>query len=123
MIRGVRGAATVDENNHDMLVDAAEQLLKEMISLNKIEAEDVCSIFISVTEDLDAAFPAKAIRKIEGWSYVPVICMKEIPVPGSLEKCVRIMMHVNTEVPQKDIQHVYQGKAVSLRPDLQKQQN
>lgn len=118
LIRGIRGAITVDENDAYEIVIATGELLKELIVKNNIEAEDVAHVIITVTEDLDAAFPAKALREIEGWTYVPVMCMQEIPVPGSLEKCIRIMMTVQTEIEQNQIQHVYARNAVVLRPDL-----
>ncbi|WP_203361896.1 chorismate mutase [Bacillus sp. REN10] len=121
MIRGIRGATTVTVNNETEMTDATEKLLQQMIKENQVQPDDVCSIFISVTEDLTAAFPAKALRRFDGWSYVPVMCMKEIPVPESLEKCIRVMMHVNTKLSPADVKHIYLEKAVSLRPDLQKQ--
>jgi chorismate mutase len=118
MIRGIRGATTVGKNEETEIIEATKQLLIEMIEANGIQAEDVVSVFISVTKDLFATFPAKALRKIEGWTYVPVMCMQEIPVPNSLEKCIRIMMHVETSVLQKEIRHIYLNNAVVLRPDL-----
>ncbi|MGM7635384.1 chorismate mutase [Bacillus sp. Hm123] len=121
MIRGIRGATTVTANDETEMIDATEKLLQEMIDENEIQADDVCSVFISVTEDLAAVFPAKALRRLDGWSYVPVMCMKEIPVPGSLAKCIRVMMHVNTKLTQSEVKHIYLEQAISLRPDLQKQ--
>ncbi|MFT8321544.1 MAG: chorismate mutase [Bacillus sp. (in: firmicutes)] len=118
MIRGVRGAITVEKNEEKTILQATERLVKEMISLNDIQADDVASAFVSVTDDITAAFPAKVIRLQEGWTYVPVMCMKEMDVPLSLKKCVRIMFHVNTAVSQKDIKHVYLENAIQLRPDL-----
>jgi chorismate mutase len=118
MIRGVRGATTVDNNEEAEIVEATRLLLSGIIRDNEIEPENVASVFISVTEDLTSAFPAKALRQFEGWTYVPVMCMREIPVPGSLQSCIRIMIHLNTEKPQQDIHHIYQAKAVVLRPDL-----
>lgn len=118
MIRGVRGAITVNQNDEGEIVAAAEKLLREAISANNIIPNDVASIFMSATEDVDAAFPAKALRNIDGWTYVPVMCMKELAVPGSLRKCIRVMIHVNTETPQEDINHIYLEGAAGLRPDL-----
>ncbi|WP_345239063.1 chorismate mutase [Pontibacillus salipaludis] len=118
MIRGVRGATTVKENRAEEIVTNTHALLEEMIDENEIDPEKVASIQISTTEDLNATFPAKAVRKIEGWTFVPVMCMREIPVPQSLERCIRVMMHVNTEVNQRDIRHIYQYEAKQLRPDL-----
>lgn len=118
MIRGVRGAITVNQNDEGEIVAAAEKLLREAISANNIIPNDVASIFMSATDDVDAAFPAKALRNIDGWTYVPVMCMKELAVPGSLRKCIRVMIHVNTETPQEDINHIYLEGAAGLRPDL-----
>ena len=118
MIRGVRGATTVQVDTDIEIITAVERLLREMIELNSIEAEKVASIFISMTEDLKSAFPAKALRKINGWTYVPVVCMQEIPIIGSLPLCIRIMLHLNTDKEQTQIQHVYQEGAIVLRPDL-----
>lgn len=118
MTRGVRGATTVAQNDEKVIIDATEELLREIIECNNIEPESVCSAIISVTDDITATFPAKALRKVEGWKYVPVMCFQEIPVPGSLENCVRIMLHWNTDKGQQDIKHVYLKGAKVLRPDL-----
>ncbi len=118
MIRGVRGATTVESNEHDEIVEQSYQLLRDVIASNHIEATDVVSVYFTVTDDLNDAFPAKSLRRIDGWTYVPVMCMREIPVPGSLEKCIRVMVTVQTEIAQKDIQHIYHNDAKQLRPDL-----
>ncbi|WLR53093.1 chorismate mutase [Bacillus tianshenii] len=118
MVRGIRGAITVEKNDAEEIVEAAGRLLSKMIERNEIEAESVAQILISVTDDLNAAFPAKALRSLEGWMYVPVMCMQEIPVPNGLPHCIRVMMTVNTSVPQERIEHVYLEDAVKLRPDL-----
>ena len=119
MIRGVRGATTINKNEEKEIIAATERLLRKMIEENNIKPDAVTSVFISVTTDITAAFPAKALRLIDGWTYVPVMCMTEIPVPSTLEKCIRIMMHVNTNVRQDKVNHIYLGGAISLRPDLQ----
>lgn len=118
MIRGARGAITVQKNEEAEIVSATERLMRELVSLNEIEAEDVASVLISVTEEIDAAFPAKALRLLEGWTHVPVMCMREIPVQNSLPFCIRVMVHINTDKTQAEIQHVYLENAVGLRPDL-----
>ncbi|WP_210365491.1 chorismate mutase [Bacillus sp. REN3] len=118
MIRGIRGAITVKENNEREIVSAAEKLIREMIRANNIEAGYVASVFFSATEDLTAAFPAKALRNIDGWTYVPVMCMAEIPVPSSLKMCVRVMIHLNTDTAQEEIEHIYMEGTKKLRPDL-----
>ncbi|MFJ5757807.1 chorismate mutase [Neobacillus sp. NPDC093182] len=118
MIRGVRGAVTVDCNSEEVIISATEELLKQVIEGNNILPEQVASVFISTTDDLNAAFPARALRKFPGWTYVPVMCMRELAVPNALPFCVRVMLHVNTAVPQEEIVHVYLGGAKALRPDL-----
>jgi chorismate mutase len=118
MIRGMRGAVTVDSNSEEVIISATEELLKQLIEGNNILPEQVASVFISTTEDLNAAFPARALRKFDGWTYVPVMCMRELPVTNGLPMCVRVMLHVNTDVKQEEIVHVYLKGAKVLRPDL-----
>lgn len=118
MVRGIRGAITVRENDEQIILKETERLLREIIDANNIDPEDVSHVIVTVTNDLNATFPAKALRNVPGWTYVPVMCATEIPVPNSLEKCIRLLLTVNTNVPQKDIQHIYLEDAVKLRPDL-----
>ncbi|WP_313890986.1 chorismate mutase [Psychrobacillus sp.] len=118
MIRGIRGATTVTEDSNEQVLKETERLALEMVKANGIDPEYVASVIISTTTDISSAFPARAVRSIEGWSYVPVMCTHEMNVPGSLEKCIRLLMHVNTDKNQQDIQHIYLNNAVQLRPDL-----
>ncbi|BCJ85398.1 chorismate mutase [Effusibacillus dendaii] len=118
MIRGIRGANTVEENSADVILKATGDLMKEIIAANDFQPEEVASVLVTVTHDLDAAFPAAAIRTIPGWNLVPVMCAQEIPVPGSMPMCIRVMLHVNTDLPQKEINHIFLGRATALRPDL-----
>jgi chorismate mutase len=118
MIRGIRGAITVERDEANEIVDATETLLREMIRANDVAASDVSFVLISVTDDITAAFPAQALRRLEGWTYVPVMCMREIPVPNSLPRCIRVMMTVHTTKKQEEISHVYLRDAMILRPDL-----
>ncbi|EMI09666.1 MAG: chorismate mutase AroH [Anoxybacillus sp.] len=119
MIRAIRGATTVSNNDEREIIDETKQLLIEMIRQNDVNAEDVVSVLISMTDDLNATFPAKALRHLDGWTYVPVMCMREINVPHALPKCIRVMMTVHTKRAQQDIHHVYLRDAIQLRPDLQ----
>ncbi|WP_078380179.1 chorismate mutase [Sutcliffiella halmapala] len=118
MIRGVRGATTIDENTEQEIIKKTEELLLTMIRANDIIAEEVAQVLISVTADITACFPAKALRNLAGWDYVPVMCTKEIAVPNSLPSCIRVMMTVNTKASQKEVNHIYLYQARSLRPDL-----
>ena len=115
--RGVRGATTVDSNSRDDILTATRQLLALMIHINDISPDDVASAIFSSTEDLNAEFPALAARQL-GWLDVPLICTHEINVPGSLDLCVRILLHWNTDKKQDEITHVYTKEASKLRPDL-----
>jgi chorismate mutase len=117
--RGVRGATTVDGNTREDILRATRELVALMIRLNGIEGEDVASAVFSLTRDLDAEFPALAARQL-GWLDVPLLCTYEVDVPGSLRRCVRVLVHWNTDKPQRDIRHVYIKDAVRLRPDLSK---
>jgi chorismate mutase len=132
MIRGVRGATTVSENSSAAIFAATKELLTEMLRLNDLcsdpaapthaELEAVCSIIFTVTQDLNAAFPAQAARDGLGMQYVPLLNAVEIPVPGKLERAIRVMMHLNTDKSQREIKHAYLRQAVVLRPDLESAQ-
>lgn len=115
--RGVRGATTVESNSRDEILRETRRLLALMIRRNGIEQTDVCSAIFSLTSDLNAEFPALAARQL-GWIDVPLLCTKELDIPNSLQKCIRILIHWNTETPQNEIQHVYVRDAIRLRPDL-----
>lgn len=115
--RGVRGATTVDHNEAKAILNATRELLEAMVSANGIQQEDLSSVMFTMTPDLDADFPAKAARQM-GWTTVPLLDAREIPVPGSLNRCIRVLMHWNTDKAQNDIEHLYLRGAQSLRPDL-----
>jgi len=117
-IRGIRGATTVAADQPDLILEATRELLEAILKENEgMKPEDVGSAIFTVTEDLAATFPAQAARQM-GWSMVPMMCAREIPVPGSLRKVIRVLVHWNTDVPQSEIKHVYLRDAVKLRPDL-----
>jgi len=118
MMRGFRGATTVENNDEKEILTETKKLLLQMIESNHIEPASISHVFFSVTEDLNACFPAKVSRQIEGWKYVPVMCMREIDVPNSLPKCIRVMLVASTELQQDEIQHIFLNNAVQLRPDL-----
>lgn len=117
LCRGVRGATTVESNSKEEILAATRQLLALLIRINNIDTEMVASATFSVTSDLNAEFPALAARQL-GWIDVPLLCTYEIDVPGSLRRCIRILVHWNTDKSQRDIRHVYVNEAVRLRPDL-----
>jgi chorismate mutase len=117
MLRGIRGAITVQRDEPSLILDATERLLREIVDRNGFAPEDIGSALFTVTPDLVSEFPAAAARRM-GWSLVPLLNFTEIGVPGRLERCIRVMVHVNTELRQDQIAHVYLEGAVVLRPDL-----
>jgi chorismate mutase len=119
LCRGVRGATTADANTRDDILAATRQLLALLIRINGIEPQHVTSAIFSLTRDLDAEFPALAARQL-GWLDVPLLCTYEVDVPGSLRRCVRVLIHWNTDKPQNEIRHVYVKEAERLRPDISK---
>lgn len=116
-VHAVRGATTVENNNAEEMLNATEELLHAVVEANDIKTEDIISVIFTVTDDLNAVFPAAAARRL-GWTSTALMCMKEIDVPGSLQKCIRIMMHFSTEKSNLEIRHIYQKGAKVLRPDL-----
>ena len=117
-LRGIRGATTVEQDQAEDILSATRELLQAILQANPaLQPEDIASVLFTITADLRAVYPARAAREL-GWVEVPLMCAQEIPVTGGLPRCVRVLLHWNTEVPQVDIQHVYLREAVQLRPDL-----
>ena len=117
-IRGIRGATTVTADEPDLILQATRELLEEILTENDgMRKEDIASAIFTVTDDLVSTFPAQGARQM-GWGLVPMICAREIPVPGSLSRVIRVLVHWNTELAQDQITHVYLRDAVKLRPDL-----
>jgi len=116
-IRGIRGATTVPADEPDLILEATRELLEAILRANKnMKPEEVGSALFTVTDDLASTFPAQAARQM-GWSLVPMMCAREIPVPGSLPHAIRVLVHWNTDVPQNEVTHVYLRDAVKMRPD------
>lgn len=116
-IRGIRGATTVEEDSEAAISEATRDLLSAMAQANHVEADEIAAILFTCTADLTAAFPAEAARQLQ-WVHVPLMSATEIAVPGSLAKCIRVLMLWNTPRAQEEIQHVYLRRATALRPDL-----
>ncbi|GGJ07529.1 chorismate mutase AroH [Alicyclobacillus cellulosilyticus] len=117
-VRGIRGAVTVEANTAEAIFDATRRLMQAIVEQNRLAADDVASVILTMTPDLNADFPARAVRSLPGWQWVPLMCATEIAVPGSLPRCIRVLVHVNTDVTQDALHHVYLGEAVALRPDI-----
>jgi chorismate mutase len=114
--RGVRGATTADSNSPEDIVRATRELLALMIRRNGIRPDDVASAIFSTTSDLDAEFPALAARQL-GWFDVALMCTHELDVPGSVRRCIRVLVHWNTDKAPGELVHVYVKEAAHLRPD------
>ena len=117
-IRGIRGATTVEKDLPGEILSATRELLEHIQRANPaLHTEDIASVIFTVTPDLASTYPAVAARQI-GWTQVPLMCAQEIPVPEALPRCIRVLIHWNTETSQAHIHPVYLRQAVRLRPDL-----
>lgn len=114
--RGIRGATTVEANTREAILAAAHELVTAIIGANQLAQDDVGGIFFTVTADLDAEYPAVAVRQL-GWTDAAIMCGHEMAVPGSLPMCLRVMVLWNTTRPANAVRHVYLRGAQSLRPD------
>ncbi len=114
--RGIRGATTAETNTAEDMLEATDEMMRMLIALNDINPEDVASAYFTTTPDLNATFPAVAARAI-GWLEVPLICGHEMTVAGSLQKCIRVLLHVNTHKTASEIKHVYLKGARQLRAE------
>lgn len=117
MVRAIRGATTVFNNDKNEMLNETKKLLKEIIEKNNINKDDIISIIFTATKDLDAVFPAVAAREI-GLNDVALMCMNEFDVPYGLKKCIRVMFHINTDKDKSEIKHIYLNDSKVLRPDL-----
>jgi chorismate mutase len=120
-IRGIRGATTASANTREAILDATCELLEALVKMNGVCVEDIASVIFTLTPDLDAAFPASAARAI-GWTHVPLLDLSAPRVGNDLARCIRVLVHWNTDCAQMDIKHVYLRDARNLRPDLAKDQ-
>jgi chorismate mutase len=114
--RGIRGATTASANTAEDILEATDEMMRALIALNSLSPDDVISAIFTTTVDLTATFPALAAREI-GWLEVPLMCSHEMNVPGALQKCVRVLLHVNTTKSAGEIKHVYLKGARQLRPE------
>jgi chorismate mutase len=115
-VRGVRGATVAEANTREAILAAARELLEALVSANGIDLADMASVTFTATPDLDAAYPALAAREL-GWRDTALMCLQEMHVPGSLTRCLRVLIHWNTEKRPEEIRHIYLHAAAQLRPD------
>jgi chorismate mutase len=118
--RGIRGATTVEDldDKADAVLEATKELLEAITAANDLQVENLAAAIFTTTQDLNAAFPARAARDL-GWTMVPLLNTQEIAVPGSLPRCIRVLLLWNTDKSQEEIRHIYLRGAKALRPDLQ----
>ena len=112
----IRGATTVDDDEASAIRSATAELLHRIVALNDLRADEIISAIFTVTADLRSVFPAHAAREL-GWTDVALLCTMEIPVPGALERCIRVLLHVETSRPRSALRHVYLRGARTLRPE------
>ena len=117
MFRGVRGATTAENNTEESIIEATRELMQLLIETNGIEEDFVASVIFSTTQDLTAAHPARAAREL-GWTHTALLGCQEAFVPTGLERCIRVLIHWNTERKLSEIKHIYLREAAELRPDL-----
>lgn len=116
-VRGIRGATTVLENTKEAIGEAVTELLDAIETRNRLKAEDIVSVTFTATQDIDAIFPAAIARQRPHWQNVPLLDVQQMHVEGSLNRCIRVLIHVNTPKPQTEISHLYLREACHLRPD------
>lgn len=116
-VRALRGATTTDADTPEQIAERTVALLEEMFARNGVDHDDLISILFTVSEDLVSAFPASGARTL-GLGDVPLLCAREIPVPGSTPRCIRVLAHLTTDRPRNELRHVYLEGAVNLRDDL-----
>jgi chorismate mutase len=115
-LQGIRGATTVDANDAQQILEATDELLRRLHEANELQPDDIVSALFTTTSDLNAAFPARA-AEVYGWNIVAILHSTEIPVPGSLPRCIRLLVHAYTRRTRQEIRHVYLRGATVLRPD------
>ena len=120
LVRGIRGATTAESNTKEEIIKKTKELLITLQRENNFKIEDIVSVFFSATPDLNAAFPARAAREL-GWDRAPLFDMKEIDVPGSLPRCIRILVQINCQKSLQEMKHCFLRGAEILRKDLVKE--
>ncbi|MDR7518341.1 MAG: chorismate mutase [Armatimonadota bacterium] len=116
-VRGIRGATTAVANSADAIQDATRELLLAVVRANQVESDEIAAVFFTATPDLNATYPAEAARQL-GWQTVPLLSFADLAVPGSLPRCIRVLLLWNTPRAQEEVVHVYLRGAEVLRPDL-----
>ncbi|HEX9713274.1 MAG TPA: chorismate mutase [Actinomycetota bacterium] len=116
-LRALRGAITLEQDSREQVMERTARLVETMLERNRVEREDLVSVIFTATDDIRSEFPAVAARAI-GISDVPLLCTRELDIEGAVPLCVRVLMHLYTELPRSDLRHVYLEGARPLRTDL-----
>ena len=116
-VRAVRGAITVERDDAELVAAATRELLTALAERNSLASEHVISAIFTVTPDITSDYPARAAREL-GWVDVPLLCALEIPIPDGVARCIRVLLHIETDLPRSALRHVYLRDARALRPDL-----
>ncbi|MBQ9245413.1 chorismate mutase [bacterium] len=117
--RGIRGAITLDSDSKADVKNAVVELISQIQEKNNISPKNISHVIFTLTKDIKSVYPAKIAREeFKGWNYVPMVCMNEMEIDNSLQKCLRILIVINTELAQNEIKHVYLKGAAKLREDL-----
>ncbi|HLF25088.1 MAG TPA: chorismate mutase [Anaerolineae bacterium] len=114
--RGLRGATTAAANTAEAIQSATRELLECLVEANRLDPDEIASVIFTMSPDLNAAYPATTAREL-GWYEVALLCAQEIDVPEGVKRCIRVLIHWNTEKPPHELVHVYLNGAVGLRPD------
>ena len=117
-MRGIRGAITVEENTAEAVMEATREVVVAMLEANEVKTEDIGAAIFTATEDITAVFPAKGARALPGFELVPLFDARQMDVDNALDHCIRVLLLVDTDRSQREIKHVFLGRAKSLRPDL-----
>lgn len=117
-VRGLRGATTVSQNSAEAIAEAVDELLDVLETQNQVNPAEIVSATFSVTQDLDALFPAAVARRRPGWEQVPLLDVQQMQVTDSLDCCIRVLIHLNTPMPQNALRPAYLRRAGKLRPDI-----
>jgi chorismate mutase len=116
-VRGIRGAVNIAVNTKEEILSKSRELLEAIVRTNKVKAADIAAAIFTLSPDLNADFPAYAARQM-GWTDVPLMCARELDVPGAMAKVIRVLLLVNSKIPASKIKHQYLGDTPQLRPDL-----
>lgn len=116
-MKAIRGANTAEANTAEAIEACTMEMLRAILADNDLAAEEIVAVIFTATNDLDAAYPAKFARQLPGWDQVPLFCVQEMHVEGSLRACIRVMLFVE-RAADAPVQHIYLGGAKVLRPDL-----